>query len=482
MIVVTLNKINFDYDIYSLVKAFYPKEELAVIARENYREEDYSGKEISFFIEIDYGENYIEIRLEGQDTLRTEGVDFNDRPDAKNKLKLLIYNMLSEKSGKCLPWGTLTGIRPTKIAYKMIEKGAGYDEVASYMRDTYLCSDQKIRISYDIAKSEFDLISSIDLPNSYSLYIGIPFCPTTCAYCSFTSYAIGQHQKFVKPYLEALEKELRWVAENIDKELTTIYIGGGTPTALDEEALEQLLKAVNKYFPVKELKEFTVEAGRPDSITTDKLKIMKENGVSRISINPQTMNEKTLKLIGRRHKPQEVIDIYKEAVAAGFDDINMDIILGLPEETIEEVRYTMEEIKKLAPKNLTVHSLALKRAASLNIEKESYEEFLMENSQANMDLTAEYAKEMGLKPYYLYRQQNIAGNLENIGYAAEGYAGMYNILIMEEVQDIVACGCGTACKKIIYGKGTDRCENVKDVALYIEKIDEMIERKRQLFN
>jgi len=230
-----------------------------------------------------------------------------------------------------------------------------------------------------------------------------------------------------------------------------------------------------------------VEAGRPDSITREKLEVLRKWGITRISINPQTMQQRTLDLIGRRHSVEQTVESFKIARELGFDDINMDLIMGLPEESLEDVRDTLEQIMQLKPDNLTVHSLALKRAARLNMFKEDYKDYKMVNTQEHMDLTASYAKKMDLFPYYLYRQKGMAGNLENVGYAKEGKAGVYNILIMEEKQTIVACGAGASTKRVWTEPNPDgthrieRCENVKDVGQYIERIDEMIERKQKLF-
>ncbi|MBR5951877.1 MAG: coproporphyrinogen dehydrogenase HemZ, partial [Pseudobutyrivibrio sp.] len=372
-------------------------------------------------------------------------------------------------------------IRPTKISLGMIEEGASDDEITSYMKDTYLTSQEKIDLSLEVSHKEHELLSKIDYDNGYSVYIGIPFCPSTCLYCSFTSYPIGLWMKKLDDYIDALEKEMAFTAESCkDKSLTTIYIGGGTPTSLDAEHLERLLSLIDKYFDTKSLLEYTIEAGRPDSITYEKLQVMKNHPVSRISINPQTMNQKTLDLIGRFHKVEDIHRVYGWAKELGFENINMDLILGLPGETIEDVQYTLSEVEKLSPDNLTVHSLALKHSARLNYDKEAYEDYLVENSQKHMDICLEAARRMDMEPYYLYRQKNMAANLENIGYAKEGKEGLYNILIMEEKQTIMALGCGTACKFVTdHGKTVTRCENVKDVQLYMDRIDEMIERKRE---
>ena len=285
-------------------------------------------------------------------------------------------------------------------------------------------------------------------------------------------------------YLEALFKEIDFVAEHFkDKVLDTIYIGGGTPTSLSADQLDRLLTKIEESLDLSDLLEFTVEAGRPDSITRDKLEALHRHGIGRISINPQTMNQKTLDLIGRHHTVEQVIDSFHLAREVGFATINMDLIVGLPGEHMEDVEHTMSVIKELDPDNLTVHSLAIKRSARLNLEWDKYQDLHMENSEKHMALAHRTAQALGMEPYYLYRQKNMTGNLENIGFAKEGKAGLYNILIMEEKQSIVALGAGAACKCVSdHGLTVTRCENVKDVGLYIERIDEMIERKRELFS
>lgn len=519
MIEVTLNKPEFEYDIHSLIKAFFPAEYVGVSAEEKQYEEPVTAE-----MHIEYGEDAIQIRWRQkvqipEEAENTEGgvgqpeeaentkggvrqpeeseladaddgtwgvrefpVNFADRADTKNRLKQNLYELLSGETGKKLPWGTLTGIRPTKIPMKFLEEGKSREEIRGYMKETYFTSGEKIELSIDIAERELALLSGIDYENGYSLYIGIPFCPTTCLYCSFTSYPLASWAKRVDSYLDALEKEIDFVAVKFaGKHLNSIYIGGGTPTTLEPYQLDRLIRKIKCSFDLSDCLEFTVEAGRPDSITREKLEVLRKNGISRISINPQTMKQETLKLIGRHHTVEQTIESFHMARELGFDNINMDLIMGLPEETLDDVHRTMEQIAELAPDNLTVHSLALKRAARLNMFKEDYKNYKMVNTQEHMDLVAGYAKEMGLAPYYLYRQKGMAGNLENVGYAAPHKAGVYNVLIMEEKQTIIACGAGSISKRVYPDGRIERCENVKDVALYMEKIDEMIERKQRLF-
>lgn len=476
MLGILLNDTSYEQDIRELMMAFYPGETFA------HEKQD----DVTFYVEGTYGEDgtfTLEV-IDNGEVLdeKTFTIDYANRLEAKTSIKRELYYMFSKQTGKVLPWGTLTGIRPTKIALTRLYEGWKEEDIKAFMRDTYLTSEEKIDLSVEIAEREKELLSEIDYEHGYSLYVGIPFCPTTCLYCSFTSYPIGAWQKKMHLYLEALFKELDYVAEKMKgRTLDTVYFGGGTPTSLKAEELDQILTKIENTFDLSTVKEFTVEAGRPDSITEDKLRVLRAHGITRISINPQTMKQATLDLIGRRHTVEHVKEQFKLARELGFDNINMDLIIGLPEEDIDDVRNTMEEIKALAPDSVTVHSLAIKRAARLNIFKERYADLKIENTQEMIDLTAEYSRNMGLVPYYLYRQKNMAGNFENVGYAAPDKACIYNILIMEEKQTIVACGAGTTTK-VVFPKENrlERVENVKDVEQYITRIDEMIERKEKM--
>lgn len=465
MIKIITTEDKYGYDIHSLFKAFFPSEDVKVIVSSD-------GK-----YEADEGDKIYDI----------------DVSVSKNDLKKNIYRMLSLETKRELPWGNLTGIRPTRIVMNLIEEGMNDEEIFKYMKDNYYTSDEKTALSLSIAHREKEILKNIDYDNGYSLYIGIPFCPTTCLYCSFTSYPICSYADIVDDYLECIMKEIDYVSENFKgKTLDTIYVGGGTPTTLLPEQIERLLGYVYDKLDVSKVKELTVESGRPDSITREKLATMKKMGVTRISVNPQTMRDKTLELIGRRHTVSQLVDSYNMAREEGFDNINMDIILGLPYETADDVRYTMEEIKKLAPDDLTVHSLAIKRGSKLaevlkqkELKGEQKGDVFssIKNTEEMMKIASEGALSMGLTPYYLYRQKNISGNFENTGYARQGKAGIYNILINEEVQSIVALGAGTVTKRVYgYDGRIERCDNVKDVKLYMSQIDEMIQRKKALFS
>lgn len=475
-----LGKTEYEYDVYALLTSFFPGRE--VITKSD--AEEYDG---TFSMNEKDGEIEFAVDFEGLQTKKSYKVE------DKMSLGTALYDFLSETTGKELCWGNLTGIRPTKLIRTLLEEEADKsgkklsdEEVVETVREK-LYRDRRLKggkfdQGVDIAVREKEILSSLHGTNGYSVYIGIPFCPSTCLYCSFTSNPIFKFKKRINEYLDAIKKELIWTRDNMkDYVLDTVYIGGGTPTTLEPDELDRLLSDITTILPWENVKEFTVEAGRADSITREKLEVLKKYPVTRISVNPQTMRDETLKLIGRNHTVADVREKFALARELGFDNINMDIILGLPGETTKDVKYTLEEIKKLAPDSLTVHSLAIKRASRLKKwMDENNLEITMDYEEA-MRISNEAAKEMGLKPYYLYRQKQMAGNMENTGFASEGKFGLYNILIMEEVQSIVAIGAGSVTKRVYDDGRIERCDNVKDVGLYLESIDEMIERKRQLF-
>lgn len=428
--------------------------------------------------------------LEAGQAVLTDNNDVRIYKDGREKFQALLTEMEQAKryihmqyyiiKNDELPWGDLTGIRPTKIPMKMLEEGKKNVEIAKYMRETYYTSPEKTALAITIANREKDILKTIDYEHGYSLYIGIPFCPSICLYCSFGSHVLSRWEHMVDPYLDALIKELIFISENMkDYTLDTIYIGGGTPTTLNAAQMERLLTKVTELFPMEQVQEFTVEAGRPDTINEEVLKAIRKFPVTRISINPQTMNQETLDLIGRHHTVEEIEEKFRMARSLGFDNINMDLIVGLPGEDKEKVAHTLEKVEALNPDSLTVHSLALKRATRLNLFKDKYQEISFENSAEIMKMTMDSAHRMEMGPYYMYRQKNMAGNFENVGYSREGKAGIYNILIMEEKQSILAAGAGASTKFVFeHGERIERVENVKDLKNYVERIDEMIERKR----
>ena len=480
MIAVQLNKRDFEYDIHSLIRAFYPGMDVPVYQEEEPHPEGWEKKMV-----VDYQPDKITLVFQNSDgqilAQREQLVDYEaDRKATKNVLKSMMYELFRDYTGQDLPWGNLTGIRPTKIPMALLEQGWKNTEIADYMRKTYYTSNEKTALSIMIANRERHILKDINYEDGYSLYVGIPFCPSICLYCSFSSSPLSVWKNKVDTYLDALCKEIEACARIYrNRKLDTIYMGGGTPTTLEPYQMDRLLTKIEECFDRSYLKEFTVEAGRPDSITREKLEVLRKHGISRISINPQTMNQSTLDIIGRRHTVEQTVEAFHLARELGFDNINMDLIVGLPGEEYEQVEHTMKEVTALDPDSITVHSLAVKRAARLNMFKDQYKEMTFTNNQQIMEMTARYAYQAGHSPYYLYRQKNMAGNFENVGYAKPDSAGIYNILIMEEKQSILALGAGATSKKVS-GELIERTENVKDIKNYVERIDEMIERKRLL--
>ncbi len=400
--------------------------------------------------------------------------------EVKRLVKMTIFALLSRETGYYPKWGILTGVRPAKIVNTLLAEGKSDAQCLDHLKTDYLVSEQKAELTLQVAKAECRLLAQ-NRKEDISLYIGIPFCPTRCLYCSFTAYPLKQYEKRVDEYLDALFRELDYLAEYAKRFcVKNIYIGGGTPTTLTEVQLERLLKKVQDLFEPTENTEYTVEAGRPDTITKEKLRLMKVYGVNRISINPQTMNDDTLRRIGRAHTVEDIRSVFRQARELGHDNINMDLILGLFGETVEDVTHTMQEIMKLAPDTITVHTLAVKRASRLKEQFDLYTLTTAEELEKMLAVAADYAKQMGMVPYYMYRQKNMVGNFENVGYCHPGKEGVYNIQIMEEKQTILAAGAGASTKTV--DPKTDRIErifNVKSIEDYIGRMDEMLERKRQ---
>lgn len=454
---IILNDDSFRYDIHSLVKSFYPEEEL------NYD-----------IISCQPINNKVEIAFDGNLRVIIPQNISKDRLKAKNIFKKQIYEILSRECKKELPWGTLTGVRPIKIPTELLNNGYTIEAVRKELKETYYISDKKSELVRNIAVLQRDILLNIDLKSTASLYVSIPFCPTICAYCSFSSYPIGIYSEKVEAYLEALKDEIGFIAENLrDKKIVTIYIGGGTPSTLSAEQLRDLVDFIKSKFDLSDLREISVECGRPDTIDLDKMQALKESGVGRISINPQSMVESTLKSIGRAHSTEDIYRAFDCARRAEIPIVNMDLIAGLPGEGEKEIKYTLNKIKELAPENLTFHSLAVKRASRIGMGEKLGP---MEHSENIMENFYSFAEDLGMIPYYLYRQKQISANLENTGFAIPGLECLYNILIMGEYHDILAAGAGAVTKLTGEGKSA-RLANVKDVDLYIKRIQEMKERK-----
>ena len=483
MLSVILNGHDFKYEVAELIKLFTTQFNFVDRKDVGMTLENsvvyYNDK---VFAKTIYFENYQAI-YDHLDHRSIEGLSEQEiKKVTKETIKRSMYNVLMKKFNSYVPWGILTGIRPVKIVHNLLDQNLSDEEIRENLKTNYLISDEKIDLALSIAKRERKFIYPID-ENKISLYVSIPFCPTRCYYCSFPANPLKQFGHLKKSYLEKLIIEIKGLAkllEETNKEIETLYIGGGTPTTLDAEEMDILIKALFKELDLSKIKEFTVEAGRPDTINREVLECLKKNNVTRISINPQTMNQETLDKIGRGHTVEEIVEAFNLAREIGFDNINMDLILGLEGENVEMVRNTLEEIKKLDPESLTVHTLAIKRASKLKEKMDEYVLTQYEEMVKMIDLSMEFAKDMNLNPYYMYRQKQMLGNLENIGYAKEGYECIYNMQIMEEKQSNYAIGAGSISKFVYVDEDRiERVENVKNVEQYIDRVEEMIERKKE---
>ncbi len=378
-----------------------------------------------------------------------------------------------------LPWGVMCGIRPAKNVRGLLEEGFNKEEAYKFLKEVYEVSDEKLELAFKVAENEKIILSEIGR-NSVGIYIGIPFCPTRCLYCSFVSSDMRISGKYMDEFTDKLVKEIEKTAEIINKMgayVESIYIGGGTPTSLSAEQLKKIFDAVKSSFDLSRLKEYTLEAGRSDTITRKKLEEAKKGGVDRISINPQTMNDITLKKVGRAHDSEMFKDCFKIAREVGFKIINTDLIAGLPDETPEMFKYSLDEVIKLNPENITVHSMCVKRAASLRMTDTRLTEAKQMNEM--LSYTQKRMAEENYIPYYMYRQKNISGNLENVGYSKEGCMSAYNISIMEEKQTIIALG-GGGSTKIVMGDRIERIFNFKNPDEYIKRFDEILKKKNEI--
>lgn len=405
--------------------------------------------------------------------------------EIRRLVKLKLYELFMERlKAAPAPWGVLHGVRPTKIAHKYIERGFSRQQVADRLQEDFAVSLEKAEMMTDLAFLQRPFLSG-QKKRSIAVYLGIPFCLSRCLYCSFPSYVLPEKAK-LQEFLRILEKDIQAAKESIERhhlQVESIYIGGGTPTSLPEAAFDHFLQVVQAAFFTDETAEFTVEAGRPDSVSDAKINSMLRCHVGRVSVNPQTMQEKTLKHIGRKHTPEDIIDLFGKFRKAGLQKINMDTIIGLPGETARDVEDTMQKIAGLGPDNLTVHTLALKRGSQLKLDREGY--CLPDGQMARemFAITQKWARQLGMRPYYLYRQGYMSGDLENVGYSKPGDESLYNIKIMEEKQTIIGIGAA-ATTKIVHGDGRamDTSFHPKDLLTYMQGIDKYIKRRTDLLD
>lgn len=470
---------NFKYETEAIVKLFFPVEKFGYLFEEYPADGDFC------VIKREKTEEGYNLSVSVRIGDKTDGREVSKRGDFQGKedeaeLCTMLFCILKELTGISPPWGSMTGIRPVKKVNELLEKGLDRDAVFKTLKERYSVSDEKLELAYLTAVTQAEALKALD-KRSYSLYISIPFCPSRCSYCSFVSHSIESPsaKKLLPEYVKKLCGELADIsdiAEETGLRLDTIYIGGGTPTALSEEQLRAVMTAVQKNFDISKIREYTVEAGRSDTITEKKLEIIRDFGATRISVNPQTMNNGVLEAIGRRHTAEDVINAFNAARRVGFDNINTDVIAGLPTDTPESFEQTLETLCGLNPESITVHALTLKRSSRLfNDSEKSFDGRAGEMVSFGQKMLLE----RGYLPYYLYRQKNTPGNLENVGFAKAGRECLYNIYIMEETQTILAAGAGGSTKLVDNASGRiERLFNYKYPYEYISRYDKMREKKK----
>ena len=487
MVSVLMKGYDLNHDIYELLKVFFPNEDINQIHCSN----DYTeGILIDFTLEKIgdslYGvtKQYNDKKLlsDSKENIDDIYIKRNKEKSIRIGVKKSLYNAIISTSEKEVPWGILTGIRPSKIVHELMEKDTSKEVMMDILTKEYKLSSEKANLIIDISYKQMQYLYPVDR-NKYSLYVGIPFCPTRCIYCSFASLPVGKYNKYIDEYVEKLIYEIKSIKRIMsNKKINTVYIGGGTPTSIPVNSLKSIIESIYDCFGIENINEFTVEAGRPDTINYEVLKMLREQNITRISINPQTMNDKTLKLIGRNHTSEDIIRAYRMARDVGFTNINMDLIAGLPGEGIPEMKNTLIELERLDPENITIHTLAVKRGSEYKEHRDNFDIKNQDLIKSMLKETRDYASKNNLEPYYLYRQKQILGNAENIGYSKPGYECIYNISIMEEKETIIGAGVGSTTK--IYepnGNKLERIFNFKDLKEYINRIDELIDRKRKLF-
>ncbi len=475
MMKIYLDNHSEEYAVREMVSAYFPKQKFEIIhsslpsdEKSDYVYSLYTTKNNfhSFLCRVKIGDKIFEKTICGN--------EFD-----KNLIKKSVSVCLEKVTGIHLPWGLMTGIRPSKNVREFLASGGTNPD--NYLIDRFGCDISKAKLATCVEKTESKYIDS-KYDDGISLYIGIPFCPTRCLYCSFTSQSIAFSNKLIKPYMDSLIHEIEEVAklEYVKKRrIETIYFGGGTPSALSHSDIERLFVATESNFDLSHVKEITFEAGRPDTVTGEKLDVLKRHNVSRISINPQTMNDETLRIIGRNHTSEEFLKSFHLAREFGFSHINCDIIAGLPGESEKDFSNTLSVLEKLSPESITVHTMSIKHGSFLDMNYDMYSMTASNTVNNMLDMAHEVMTKNNMHPYYMYRQKNMLGNLENVGYCKNVCECIYNIYIMEEVQSIIALGAGGSTK-LTDNDRIERVFNVKEVSEYIKRTDEMIQRKTDL--
>lgn len=462
---------NFHFELENLTRLFFPNEKITVIRDFSEPQPPYIYTEVSDKITISVN---IGPFNKSETAVKKLTDDDNELVSAQ-----LLYKLLCDFTGLTQPWGILTGVRPVKLLRRLAEESSEEQAVKKFEKDFFV-SNEKIALSRETEHNERKILE-LSKPESFSLYVGIPFCPSRCSYCSFVMASIERAEKLIEPYTKLLCEEIKRTAEIANKlglRLETVYFGGGTPTTLSAEQLDTVLRTVNKSFDMSTCREFTVEAGRPDTIDIEKLFALKENKVDRISINPQTVNDEVLKTIGRKHTAQQFFDAFELARKCGFDNINTDLIAGLPTDTPESFKNSLDSIVRLNAECITVHTLCMKRASRLTTEGVTLDLQQARDAREMLAYTQNILGQNEYIPYYMYRQSRMVGNLENVGWSKKGFESLYNVYVMDETHTILACGSGGVTKlKRNNPDYLERIFNFKYPYEYIDRFDELIQRK-----
>lgn len=462
---------NFHFELENLTRLFFPNEKITVIRDFSEPQPPCIYTEVSDKITISVN---IGSFNKSETAVKRLTDDDNELVSAQ-----LLYKLLCDFTGLTQPWGILTGVRPVKLLRRLAEESNEEQAVKKFENDFFV-SNEKIALSRETEHNERKILE-LSKPESFSLYVGIPFCPSRCSYCSFVMASIERAEKLIEPYTKLLCEEIKQTAEIANKlglRLETVYFGGGTPTTLSAEQLDTVLRTVNKSFDMSTCREFTVEAGRPDTIDIAKLLALKENKVDRISINPQTVNDEVLKTIGRKHTAQQFFEAFELARKCGFDNINTDLIAGLPTDTPESFKNSLDSIVRLNAECITVHTLCMKRASRLTTEGVTLDLQQARDAREMLAYTQNILGQNEYIPYYMYRQSRMVGNLENVGWSKKGFESLYNVYVMDETHTILACGSGGVTKlKRNNPDYLERIFNFKYPYEYIDRFDELIQRK-----
>ena len=462
---------NFHFELENLTRLFFPNEKITVIRDFSEPQPPYIYTEVSDKITISVN---IGSFNKSETAVKKLTDDDNELVSAQ-----LLYKLLCDFTGLTQPWGILTGVRPVKLLRRLAEESSEEQAVKKFEKDFFV-SNEKIALSRETEHNERKILE-LSKPESFSLYVGIPFCPSRCSYCSFVMASIERAEKLIEPYTKLLCEEIKQTAEIANKlglRLETVYFGGGTPTTLSAEEFDTVLRTVNNSFDMSTCREFTVEAGRPDTIDIAKLFALKENKVDRISINPQTVNDEVLKTIGRKHTAQQFFDSFELARKCGFDNINTDLIAGLPTDTPESFKNSLDSIVRLNAECITVHTLCMKRASRLTTEGVTLDLQQARDAREMLAYTQNILGQNEYIPYYMYRQSRMVGNLENVGWSKKGFESLYNVYVMDETHTILACGSGGVTKlKRNNPDYLERIFNFKYPYEYIDRFDELIQRK-----